>query len=412
MRLLFLSTYFPRPLNPQIGTWALEQAVAAQQLGHDVITVSLTPQFPKLLGEFHRGIRAYSHSPHQCKLEGIQTYYPRWQCYPLHPMRRLMNAAPRFWLDRGWRSARELILEIVDTFSPDAIIANHTLINGFVASKIHAATRTPYVTIDHEFGDFHQSEINKSWKRIFGEAAENASAVFSISNRMKEVSTKIFPDIKFETVYNGAAFSPCTQEVLQRHSEDSKELRIFCCSNFCDRKQIPQLMRAFYDVWKENKNVVLRIAGDGPSLAQIKSTADELKCDAIKLLGRLSRAEVDSEMKSADVFALVGRDEPFGIVYLEALANGCPLLLSSDCGAAEIMTDGVHALFADPNNFRSIVDGLRQLTSSAQLRQKLANNGHKLFSKSCSWRQTIQRYLECFQIAPTRKPATEQFVNA
>jgi len=89
MKILFLATYFPRPLNPTIGTWALEQAKAlkrnaesgncALDSGHSALAapsgalrvVSGNPWFPKIAGRLKSGVRVYSDCPRSHSWDGV-----------------------------------------------------------------------------------------------------------------------------------------------------------------------------------------------------------------------------------------------------------------------------------------------------------------------------------------------------
>ena len=288
MRLLFLSTYFPRPLNRQIGTWALEQAQGFHRIGIDTTVVSLTPFFPRWAGRFHRGVRSYSDCSVAESIGGLEVHYPRWSCYPLHPLRRMIDSQPEFWLSRGWNSCRKKLLKIVDKIQPDAIFANHTLVNGYVAAKLKAELGIPFVTNDHETGDYQKCKTNIGWKRVFEFVTYEAGSVITVSKKMERLGQSLFPDRNFKTVYNGANFEPCSDADLARHETHHDPVKIFCCSNFYERKDIPLLIRAFDEIWRRRRNIELRIAGDGPERKTIAALHATLPSrDDIKLLGTI-----------------------------------------------------------------------------------------------------------------------------
>jgi glycosyltransferase involved in cell wall biosynthesis len=103
---------------------------------------------------------------------------------------------------------------------------------------------------------------------------------------------------------------------------------------FYERKGFPLLIEAFAQIAHKHPDTVLRIAGDGPQRSEIQSKVERARLNGrIQLLGPLRNAQVLQEMVWADLFALVGWDEPFGIVHAEAAAAGLPLLLQTTGGS-------------------------------------------------------------------------------
>jgi glycosyltransferase involved in cell wall biosynthesis len=209
---------------------------------------------------------------------------------------------------------------------------------------------------------------------------------------------------RFVTIYNGAGFAPCSVECLERHVKKS-DLRILCCGNLYGRKDIPLLVKAFANIADEFPDTQLRSAGDGPDRQHIESLIQSLPCrHRIQLLGSIEHSAVQQEMLAADVFALVGWAEPFGVVFLEAMANGCPVVVCDDAGVAEILTDRTDALLTKPHDVDSVVIALRDLCSSARLRRAIATAGHALYQQSCQWHHRAAEYRDVLQMAIDESP--------
>ncbi|EMI52262.1 glycosyltransferase family 4 protein [Rhodopirellula sallentina] len=394
MRVLFLATYFPRPSNMRMGTWSLDHAAALRDAGMEVQVISLTPAIPRLAARVVPSVATYTDCPAEADLSGIKVHYPRWWCYPIKQFWRFMSRAPRFFLSLGWRSSRREVLAIVDRFQPDVVLANHSLVNGFVANQIKSARGIPYITVDHEVGDFFACRDHGRWMKVMKPVAEEASVGVTVSRTMEDIAEQVLPGVAFQTIYNGASFPPCDQSMLDRHVAKD-DMVVFCCGNLYGRKDIQLLIHAFDRISSEYPHARLRIAGDGPDRDTLEEIASALPSkETIEFLGSIEHDAVQVEMQQADIFALVGWAEPFGVVFLEAMANGCPVVVSNDAGVAEILQDGETAIFTEPRDLESVVNALRSLCESDQRRATIARAGHAFYRDSCRWDHRAIEYRE------------------
>ena len=80
----------------------------------------------------------------------------------------------------------------------------------------------------------------------------------------------------------------------------------------------------------------------------------------IKLLGRLSRLRTAEEVKNSDAFVLASVNEPFGVVYIEALACGKPVIGSRN-GGAEFIINSSNGLLVDVDNREQLAKAMKYL---------------------------------------------------
>ncbi|WP_275829373.1 glycosyltransferase [Roseisolibacter sp. H3M3-2] len=98
------------------------------------------------------------------------------------------------------------------------------------------------------------------------------------------------------------------------------------------QKGFDDLLRAFHVVAAAEPAACLRIVGDGPERGTLARLAAELGiADRVEWLGQLPRDEVARAFRAADVFVLSSRHESLGMVVIEALASGLPVV-ATDCG--------------------------------------------------------------------------------
>ena len=391
-KLLFLATYFPDPANPSRGNWALEQAAAFQKAGMEVLVVVPTPWVPGIIGRLHPKLASYSDTPRRLNYGNLPVEYPRWPCYPWHTFHTINRHFPDKIISIGWAFARANISRIIEKFGPDAIVAHHTLVAGQLALKISQKYNLPYVVTDHEVGDLISCRDNTKVRRIFKEVGSKARKMVVVSKAMQAEAETVLPEIPFTTIYNGSSF-----EVYPKRKETRKDgpLTIFCCSKFYGRKDIPLLLRAFDEVVEQGHDLLLGVAGDGPDRQKVEDCLGQMRhSERVTLKGLLPSEEVVSEMHSADVFALVGWAEPFGVVFLEAMASGLPIIVSEDAGVAEVLEDGKTAVFSRPRDQKSVEVALIRLTENPALSRQIGNAGQQLFSNEFKWSSVIQNYIQ------------------
>lgn len=396
MNILFLATYFPTPANSSRGNWALEQALALRDAGHEVRVVVPSAWLPKAIGKLHPRVARQADIPGFWEVDGLVIEYPRWPYYPWHVMGRLNRLHPALLL-RGalpflWRKLDQVVVEQ----KIDFILAHHTLVSGQIAHALGRRHGIPYVVTDHEVGDLLGCRVNERQKRVFNRVAKGARAMVVVSEAMRSEGQAILPGIPFQVIYNGSSF-PVAEIDRTRHRERRSSV-IFCCAKFYGRKDIPLLLSAFERLAAEHPGWQLRIAGDGPDRALIEDNVKSMTCgESVRLLGLLTPEEVRREMGEADVFALVGWAEPFGVVFLEAMATGLPVVVSADAGVAEVLEDHVSAVFSQPRDEDSVVRALGRLMDDRALRQRIGKAGQEVFQARFKWEHVIKDYEALFQ---------------
>lgn len=119
------------------------------------------------------------------------------------------------------------------------------------------------------------------------------------------------------------------------------------------------------------ENLGLMIAGDGPDLTKIKSEikilSDRVSPSHIKLLGNLSGEKLADYYRELDVFVFPTQlEESLGLVGIESLASGTPVIASDIGGIKEYMMEGVNGYLIEPGNVDSLVDALKQFFDLAE----------------------------------------------
>ena len=108
----------------------------------------------------------------------------------------------------------------------------------------------------------------------------------------------------------------------------------------------------------------------------------------------------------ADCFALVGWDEPFATVYLEAMAAGKPIICCNDGGINDVIQDKVHGLTVPPKDVEATAKALEQMLANPEQRQKMGKEAKILIERSLTWDAKAQELIQRFQenLNPSLQP--------
>ncbi|MEH2172163.1 glycosyltransferase family 4 protein [Nostoc sp.] len=127
-------------------------------------------------------------------------------------------------------------------------------------------------------------------------------------------------------------------------------------------KGYDQILHALVKVRSHLPNVHFILAGKGDDIPRIKALVTNLNLqDCVTIAGFVPEQELCDHYNLCDVFALPSKGEGFGIVFLEALACGKPVLAGNQDGSIDPLADGKLGCLVDPDNVEEIADNLIQI---------------------------------------------------
>jgi glycosyltransferase involved in cell wall biosynthesis len=143
-------------------------------------------------------------------------------------------------------------------------------------------------------------------------------------------------------------------------------------------KNIQTLLRAFSLLQRESPNVGLIIGGDGPLLGELQALAVGLGISNHCFTGAVRPADIARYYASADIFALPSHSETWGVVVLEALACGLPVVVSDRVGASELLEEGRCGFALPVRDSEAWCAALRRLLGDSSLRREMGDRGREV----------------------------------
>jgi glycosyltransferase involved in cell wall biosynthesis len=166
---------------------------------------------------------------------------------------------------------------------------------------------------------------------------------------------------------------------------------VLCVCRFYPRKRVDVLLRAASMLTQRIPELEVRIVGGGPECARLRRLWRTLRLEAVvRWVGDASAEALAREYNRADIFCLPSVQEGFGIVYLEAMAAGKPIVAAKAAATPEVVQ---HGLLAEPENAEALAEAILKLYSDSELRKRLAGCG-RLWVANYEMKRVAKQFLE------------------
>lgn len=340
-KVFVIPSFYPTEDSPNHGIFFKEQSEMVYKLGCEVYIIY--PELRSIKELTFKKINKF-YFQNSFKIEnGLKVYRKhRWNIIPTGN-----NIGPgyKIWINEVKDIVESLITQGI---KPDVIHAHGLVCAGVAAFEIHKIFGIPYIVTEHSSG-FEYSYIKKSKDiNILSEVLKNASRIIAVSPALKNSITKLIEidnNVRIEIIPN---FIDTNFFSLKVDNNNDKFV-FFTASNLTENKNVKMLIEAFKIVFATNNNIELRIGGNGKTKKMLEDSVRLLDLsNNVIFLGELSREDIRNEMSNANCFVLSSNFETFGVVLIEAMSVGTPVI-STKCGGPEFFINDKVGLLSDKN---------------------------------------------------------------
>jgi len=377
--LLIVGRYLPHRGGLESVVYHLAQEFCYQ--GHSVMII--TNRYPRSL-------------PASEEIDGVQV---RRLHFLLPDRKYLQNGRLDLWLAGLWYRfyTVKVLRSMINTFQPD-MINNHYLneVTGFTGCSLNGLTTViPWIISLHGGDVDGEPSLGRTNKERFGKLSQQANGLTACSFFLAAQAEVLEPALhgKIEVIHNGVD----AQLFAEANPYPADHPYILAVGQLSSHKGFDLLIKAFAEVAGGYPQVQLWIAGDGQenSALELLINQNELS-QRVRLLGRVNEATVAALMAGCLFIAMPSRREPFGLVALEGMAAGKPVMAAPVGGLPEFLNVPPNCLI--PLTIAEWVMALNKwLALAASGRLKASENKKEAFERD--WSNVANQYLRVYQKA-------------
>lgn len=203
---------------------------------------------------------------------------------------------------------------------------------------------------------------------------------------------------RYRIIPNGVDSQRFSPEVEPLPQFDDGRLNLLFLGRLERRKGLPHLLQAYALLKRELPQLrLIVVGGDGGMRAACERYIERAGLRDVVFTGRVPDAEVPRYYRSAHVFCAPNTGaESLGIILLEAMASGVPIVASRIEGFAEVLTDGEEGLLVPPGDEHALAAALYRLLTDPSLRERMGQRGLST-ARRYDWGSVSRRVLAYYQ---------------
>jgi phosphatidylinositol alpha-mannosyltransferase len=254
------------------------------------------------------------------------------------------------------------VLHYHEPFVPFLSLVTLTLSTSVNVGTFHAFGG---LSISYEFG-----------KRMLGHYAGKLHGRIAVSPAARHFISRYFPG-EYKIVPNGVEPGRYQRAVPIARYRDGVPNILFV-GRMEPRKGLIHLLRAFRKLQRDGVRARLLLVGTGPGEREARRYVLTRQLDDVEFLGRVSEAQKAQLFKTADIYVspATGR-ESFGIVLLEAMSAGAPVICSDIHGYRGVVRRERDGILVEPGNADALTASIRRLIDDPALRAQLSRAGEE-----------------------------------
>jgi len=283
----------------------------------------------------------------------------------------------------------------------DLIHSHWVIPQGFVGALVRFITGIPHVVSIHGT-DIHLIHSYRITHPFMNMVARCTNCITTNSSHTNQLLMDVISKKNINSSIIPMGIYP---EQFQSESPTSnkKELKILFVGRLIDLKGICHLITAMKTVISMIDNVHLKIIGNGPERVKLEQLTNVLGISSrVQFIDNTGREKLLLHYNDANLFVLPsitinGQTEGLGVVLLEAMASGVPVIGSNTGGIPDIITDGVNGLLVPPGDPDALAAAIITILENPEMADKFTTEGLKTVKERFSWDKISDQFIEVYQ---------------
>lgn len=400
---IVISTAVYYPMINGVAVFSHNLAVGLAQMGHEVLV--LCPSQKR---------RGYART-----VDGVKTVYLHSTDVKVYPdqihsgEKRKILGIPSPFYKNGFKVSLfpgRRIRKVLDKFQPDVVHVQVSDPIGIATVKYAREKGIPVVTTEHNqpevlteplgFPEFISRPVEGVLNAYLAHRQSKSDFVTMPTRRaiLKFLDGREFT-VPIAAVSNGvdlSNFKPgkADAKLYKEYGLNPDFRTVLYVGRVDPEKKVGVVLEAFKAISKEITGVQLAIVGDGVDKTRLEKLAEG--DENIHFLGRITPPELYKVYQMGDVFVTASEIETQGIVLIEAVATGLPLVAVDKGAVAEICRDGENGILCQPGDVEGVSKALKTILSDDKLRLKYAKKSVEL-AREHDFSRTLEEFINIYK---------------
>ncbi|MDD4363150.1 MAG: glycosyltransferase [Atribacterota bacterium] len=302
--------------------------------------------------------------------------------------------------------------KVINEFKPDIIHLHHPFVLSMPAIMYAEKLKIPKILTIHTqyeryayyISPIPQAIIQEAIKRIIFHLADKIDVITTPSESMKNFINKykikkdivVVPNAINLNLFQDRDQQEC-HSLKEKFEIKENDTTILYVGRISLEKNIEKIIQAVALIHEKGIiNIKLLLVGDGTALEQMKKLVKTLKIDKmVHFAGAVKNEVIKSYYQISDIFAFTSTSETFGLVIIEAMASGLPVLAVKAPGAVDIISDGKDGILSE-DDVANFAIHLEKLIVDKNFRNYLSQAA-LLTAKKYSFDSVADKMLEVYQ---------------
>ncbi len=325
-----------------------------------------------------------------------------FQSHPEYPKARKYSTLSPLEFSAIYLSFLKTTLKAVDDFKPDLIHVQHASFLAWVANYIKGLYGVDFIVTAHGTDIYHAS-LDARFQRLTYQALRGSSTIIAVSNHTRKWLYKLFgKDLakKTRVISGGVDLKVYKKKnkndislIDKKYNLAGKKLVIYV-GRVIKEKGLEYLLRA-----AKNINAEIFIIGGGADKQYMQESGKGIK--NIHFLGYFGKGYIDELSlfyKRADVMVFPSIwDEPLGLVVLEAMACGTPVVASNKGGIPLVVKNNYNGYLIRAKSSKAISDATNKILNNKDIQRKFAKNARITVKEKFDWPIIVNKLYKVYQ---------------